>query len=197
MPVLCAHAQFVPEAVDSMFAQTSPQWHLVAVAERDEAEAIRELLQPWTGDERVRVVVNTGRKLAGAVNTGVGAAETPFVALLLDDDLWETTAVETLDWYIEAMPSVDFFHSGRRIIDATGSSISTEHLPREHVSVADFEAMAPVKHLLCWRRDKGLAVGGLHERGQSVGPDDFDFPWTMAEQGAVFCAIRECLYVYR
>jgi len=29
------------------------------------------------------------------------------------------------------------------------------------------------------------------------GPDDYDFPWTMAEAGAVFCAIKDPLYLYR
>ena len=27
--------------------------------------------------------------------------------------------------------------------------------------------------------------------------DDFDFPWTMAEHGATFTAIPDCLYLYR
>jgi len=31
----------------------------------------------------------------------------------------------------------------------------------------------------------------------SVGPDDYDFPWSMAEAGAVFKAVTECLYLYR
>jgi hypothetical protein len=31
----------------------------------------------------------------------------------------------------------------------------------------------------------------------SVGPDDFDFPWSMAEHGAAFRAIPDCLYLDR
>jgi hypothetical protein len=42
-----------------------------------------------------------------------------------------------------------------------------------------------------------LAIGGLDERSPSVGPDDMDFPWTMAEHGARFGAIDDCLYLYR
>ena len=30
-----------------------------------------------------------------------------------------------------------------------------------------------------------------------VGPDDFDFPWTMAEHGAVLHPMPETLYLYR
>jgi hypothetical protein len=65
------------------------------------------------------------------------------------------------------------------------------------VSAKDFERGSPVKHLLCWRVSAGLAAGGLDESLDSVGPDDWDFPWTMAERGAVFKAVRECLYLYR
>ncbi|MGH7832469.1 MAG: hypothetical protein ACREQK_02395, partial [Candidatus Binatia bacterium] len=28
-------------------------------------------------------------------------------------------------------------------------------------------------------------------------PDDYDFPWMMAENGAAFKAVKECLYYYR
>jgi hypothetical protein len=37
----------------------------------------------------------------------------------------------------------------------------------------------------------------MDESLNSVGPDDFDFPWTMAERGAVFHAVPDCLYLYR
>jgi hypothetical protein len=37
----------------------------------------------------------------------------------------------------------------------------------------------------------------MDESLNSVGPDDYDFPWTMAEHGARFRAIPEPLYVYR
>lgn len=41
---------------------------------------------------------------------------------------------------------------------------------------------------------KALACGGLDESLNSVWPDDYDLPWTMAEHGAMFKAISECLY---
>jgi hypothetical protein len=41
-----------------------------------------------------------------------------------------------------------------------------------------------------------LSIGGLDE-SLVVGPDDYDFPWTMAEHNATFKAVKECLYYYR
>jgi glycosyltransferase involved in cell wall biosynthesis len=43
----------------------------------------------------------------------------------------------------------------------------------------------------------GLEVGGMDESLGGVGVDDYDFPWTMAERGAAFTAIPDCLYVAR
>ncbi len=188
---------FLDDAMRSIIEQTSPRWRMVVVIERRERAAMHAALASWRDDDRITVIENSGRRLAGAINTAMRAAVTPFVALLLGDDLWHTEAVETLEWYIAAYPDADFFHSGRRIVDDHGEPLSSAHPAPSRITMADFASGTPVKHLLCWRREMALAAGGLDERSRSVGPDDLDFPWTMAEHGAVFCAIDECLYVYR
>lgn len=197
VPVKTLDNPFLPDALQSIFDQTSPRWRLSIVVEPDDIDQARAALAEPLADDRVSLFANQRRGLAGGINTAVAAAHTPFVALLCDDDLWARDAVETLEWYIDALPSVDFFHSGRRIVDHTGRPISSEHPARREVTLEDFESMAPVKHLLCWRRETGMAAGGLYERAASVGPDDLDFPWTMAEHGALFCAVDACLYIYR
>ena len=124
-------------------------------------------------------------------------AVTEFVGILFGDDLWAPDAVSVLEREVGAHPEADFFHSARRVIDDAGRPISSVHPARHDVTLSDFDRRAPVKHLLCWRRTLGLEVGGMDEASRSVGPDDLDFPWTMAEHGATFRAIDECLYVYR
>src|SRR5947209_4515716 len=114
------------------------------------------------------------------------AAETEFVALLLSDDLWSPDAVAMLEDHIARYPHADFFHSARRYIDDVGRPISSVYPARASVTLADFFAASPVKHLLCWRRSLALSIGGMDEQTK-CGPDDFDFPWTMAEHGAIFC----------
>lgn len=196
MPVRHYDPAYLAEALGSMTAQTSPSWQLLVIDDSADT-ALRTLLQTWTDDERITVTDNEGPRLAGAINTGMRHATTEFVALLFADDLWDPSAVATLTARISAEPEVDFFHSGRRFVDDDGQPLSGEYRPRRDVTLDDFRVTAPVKHLLCWRRAMGLAVGGLDETSLSVGPDDFDFPWTMAEHGARFAAVDECLYVYR
>jgi glycosyltransferase involved in cell wall biosynthesis len=197
MPLKNYHDGFLRKALESVFRQTSPSWRLLIVVEPADLDTFETLLRDETKDPRVEIVVNQGYRLAGAINSGMRCATTDFVALLLADDMWSTDAVETLTGYIERYPEVDFFHSSRRYLDEEGRFISSVYPSKEHVHLEDFK-FGPVKHLLCWRRSKALSIGGLDESLSSlVGPDDYDFPWMMAEHGATFKAVNECLYYYR
>jgi len=165
--------------------------------EDEDFRHFQEVLRRHVDNQRIRILRNDARKLAGAFNTGMRHASTPFVAILLSDDLWARDAVAILNDAIQTHPEVDFFHSSRRIIDEEDKPISSIHYSRESFKIEDFLRTSPVKHLLCWRVTKALSVGGMDESLNSVGPDDYDFPWMMAEQGANFFAIRDCLYLYR
>ena len=197
MPVKNYHPKFLHDALHSVFRQSVPLWHLLVVVESSDFETFKTLLAQEQRDSRLEIIVNQGYRLAGAINTAMRQATTDFVALLLADDLWAADAVETLNGYIAKYPQVDFFHSSRRFIDEQGRLISSVYRSKEIIRLDDFK-FGPAKHLLCWRRSKGLSIGGLDESLSSlVGPDDYDFPWTMAENGATFKAIEECLYYYR
>jgi hypothetical protein len=197
MPVRDYHVGYLHDAVGSLLAQSRPDWRLLVIAEPADRRRLEDAIGEHLSDPRIQVVANEGRKLAGAFNTGMRRAETSFVAILHGDDLWSPHAVEVLATSITASPETDFFHSSRRFIDGAGRSISSVYQSKQTVSVDAFVPSSPVKHLLCWNRDKALAIGGMDESLNSVGVDDYDFPWTMAEHGASFSAIPECLYLYR
>lgn len=197
MPLRAYHPRLLALSVDSMLEQTNPHWALNIIVEKSDIATFRKVLARQLQDPRILLMANSGRKLAGAINSGMAAATTPFVAIILADDQWAPEAVAVLTEAIDQHPGADYFHSSRRYIDENGDSISCIYHGRQNVTLTDFRTGTPVKHLLCWRRSLGLECGGLDESLNSVGPDDFDFPWTMAEQGAVFHAIDECLYLYR
>ena len=197
MPIKNYARRFLEQSLRSIADQTCDAWRLVVIVEAQDRAHFEGVLQWLLPDPRVQLTTNQGRQLAGAINTGMRAAATEFVALLLGDDLWAPEAVDVLDRRIRQQPEVDFFHSSRRFIDADGNPISSVHQSRTTFALADFTHGSPVRHLLCWRRSTALAIGGLDETLNSVGPDDYDFPWTMAEHGARFQALPECLYYYR
>jgi glycosyltransferase involved in cell wall biosynthesis len=197
MPVKEFHPELLRRALASMQEQTSDAWRLLVIVEDPASELLMATLAPALQDERVRVVANEGRRLAGAINTGMRHAETEYTGILLGDDMWAREAVEVLSGCIDRSPDVDFFHSSRVMVDKDDAPISRLFAARERFTLEDFADGSPVKHLLCWRRSAGLAIGGLDETLNSVGPDDYDFPWCMAEAGNRFEAVPECLYLYR
>jgi glycosyltransferase involved in cell wall biosynthesis len=197
MPLKNYHPVFLNRAFESLVKQTSPDWNLLIIVERNDLNKFNRLLKEKLKDPRIEIIVNKGRKLAGAINTGMKQATTEFTAILLSDDMWAPEAVETLLRYITEFPGIDFFHSSRIIIDENDNTVSRVYKSKSSFTTDDFKLGSPVKHLLCWRREKALSFGGLDETLNSVGPDDYDFPWTMAEKGASFKAIDECLYYYR
>ena len=189
--------EYLREAVGSLLAQSSPRWRALVIHPPGARAELQAQLGDEAADARIELVEEKGRNLAGALNTGMRAARTEFTSILFADDLWAPEAVAVLERNIAAHPDVDFFHSARRIIDDDGRPISGIFAAREAVSLEDFVVGTPVKHLLCWRRELALSIGGIDEELESVGSDDWDFPWSMAEAGARFGAIAECLYVYR
>ncbi len=197
MPVKEYHPGHLEKAIRSLLEQSSPAWRLIVIAEPEDVESLAAVLAGTLEDERAALVANEGLRLAGAINTGMRHATTDFVAILLGDDMWAQDAVEVMTGQIQRFPEVDFFHSGRVIIDAADQPISSELPARERFTLDDFPEGSPVRHLLCWRRERGLAIGGLDETIRNVGPDDYDFPWSMAESGARFKAVPGILYLYR
>lgn len=196
MPVKGTDPQYLHEALKSIRDQTSPRWRLLVVAEPEDLDAYRKDVGGYD-DEQIVVVANEGRRLAGAVNTGMRRADTEFVALLLADDRWAPDAVEVLEAHMGRHPDADFFHSGRQIVDDEGRPVSGYYPPRAEVRADAFVEAGQAKHLLCWRREMGIEIGGLDGRFHAVGVDDYDFPWTMAENGARFVPVDACLYLYR
>jgi GT2 family glycosyltransferase len=196
MPLKQYHIDFLRKSIGSIFRQSYPHWRLCIIVERPDQRRFAQLLKTELQDSRVVMILNQGRHLGGALNTGMRHATTDFVSILFADDMWATDAVAVLARAIKQKPKADFFHSSRIIIDERDQVVSSVHASKDSFQIADFLHASPVKHLLCWRRELGLAVGGMDE-SHNHGPDDYDFPWTMAEAGAVFRAIPEPLYLYR
>src|SRR5262249_27800842 len=197
LPVKHHVPRYLKAAVQSVLDQSSGGWRLVLVADRRVAAELESFLRAELPDSRFQLIAVGTPNLAASINAGMKHATTEFVTLLLGDDIFAANTIEVLHRAIRAQPHVDFFHSSRRYIDGEGNPISSVYASRSHFEWKDFLDGSPVKHLLCWRRETALAIGGVDEAFSTSGPDDYDFPWSMFEQGARFHALPECLYIYR
>lgn len=184
-------APFFHEALASVTRQTSSQWRLLVL--NGGRQAI-----PLPQDERIACLEIWPRQgIAASLNLAMRAVATPFVAPLHDDDRLHPDTCQTLLTALEERPEVDYFHSARRFIDETGRVISAVYPPAPEVRLEDFVDRCPVKALHAWRVKLALSIGGIDEELAAHGGDDYDFPWRMAEAGARFGAIQDCLYEIR
>jgi glycosyltransferase involved in cell wall biosynthesis len=198
MPCKNPHWGFYDDAIASVIGQTCPRWALLVITTvEEEPEMQRRTSELCSGDPRVRVIAQERDSLTAAFNTGMKAAGTEFVAILLGDDELASETVEVLDRNIREHTDVDFFHSSRRYIDEKGDPIGAIFESRKDFSLEEFKKRGVIKHLLCWRLSRALEIGGMDESLGPHGADDYDFPWCMAEAGCRFRAIPECLYLYR
>lgn len=199
MPCKDADVSLMREAVSSVLRQTESAWSLLIVDDHSSnPETLRYLKELDENiDPRVVVCKNDSKNITGALNTALKKAKTPFVAMLHCDDLLSRHTTGHLNQYIKNYPNVDYFHSSRRVIDDNGRFISGVKKSKKDISRDAFINGGQVKHLHCYRVSKALSVGGMDENLGAHGADDYDFPWVMHEEGAVFKAIPECLYYYR
>ena len=190
---------FFREALRSVFLQSSSSWKLILIPDSFNDLSELNILSEWMNakEKRISVIKNASKLITGALNTGMRHVRSPYVCSLLCDDLLDNKTIEVLDRYINEYPDIDFFHSSRMYIDESGKPISSIYRARESFKPSDFKNSGPVKHLMCWKVQSALSIGGMDESLGFHGADDYDFPWCMAEAGFSFKAIPECLYYYR
>jgi len=189
--------EFFLDAVGSLVRQTSSHWELLILTDPSTPSEIAEWATSFA-DPRIRICPCPETGFAKALNHGMRLAGSEFVSILLSDDRYAPDAIATLLDYRCRFPDVDFFHSARRLISVAGEYLGGILGSPTTLTLDYFKTRgSPVKHLLCWRRPVALAIGGMDESLSVHGCDDYDFPWSMAEAGARFQYVDECLYEYR
>ncbi|WP_104131998.1 glycosyltransferase [Cryobacterium sp. M91] len=107
-------------AVDSILAQTDPDWRLVVIDDHNPEEAPGQWLVEL-GDPRIRYVRHT-------VNVGINAnfqsaidlAEAPWLTIFGCDDVMLPGYVARIKELIDMHPEATFIHPGTRVIDENG-----------------------------------------------------------------------------
>ena len=142
MPVYNVEA-YVAEAIDSVLAQTLPDFELIIVDDGGHDRSL-EICRSYH-DARIRIVSQSNRGLAGARNTGIAAARASYVAFLDSDDRWlpEKLALHVI--HLDNNPSVGVSFSPSRFIDCDGSPMRLKQTPKlQGIKPADIFCRNPV-----------------------------------------------------
>ena len=90
-------ADYVSEALDSLRAQTHPDWAAVLVDDASTDETARMFADAAAADSRFRVVRHDSQRGLGAArNTGLALVDTPYIAFLDADDRMRPDALQLL-----------------------------------------------------------------------------------------------------
>lgn len=197
IPVLDQQVDFLRQCVRSAALQTLPV-EIFVVLSTETPQQVRTVLEEMQAElSGVQVMVQERTGFAAAINTGIGAATTERVGLLLSDDWLEPEAVE------KCLPfASDIVSTGWRVFRADGVT-ELAHLS-ERPSQARYEAEATLQaraaylaHFFLFRRSALVAIGGVDENIGHTAVDDYDMIWTLLENGASVTVIPDSLYNYR
>lgn len=111
----------VCEAIESVVAQTLPDWRLLVSENGPCGGETEEAVGPYLSDPRVNYSC-TGTDVGGPENWTrlIRRGDAPYVALLHDDDLWEPGFLERRVTFLEAHPECAFVFSSNKEIDTDG-----------------------------------------------------------------------------
>lgn len=136
-------AKYVQAAVESVLAQTFPDFELLIIDDSGTDHAI-ELCRSYD-DPRIRIISQSNRGLAGARNTGIRNARGQFVGLLDSDDLWEVDKLHQHISHFRRSPDVGVSYAASRMIDDDGQFLRTVQRPKLHrVEARDIFLRNPV-----------------------------------------------------
>lgn len=186
------HAAFIRRAIESLQAQTMPDWELIVVDDGspDETAAVLDALPP---DGRIaRLAHPENRGVGAALNLALGAASAPLVAYLPSDDVYHPTHLEELAAALVADPAAALAFSGVR-----------HHYNRYAEGQVEGHSLQLVQ--ICHRRTydrwlerselvsddlERLLLGRLRERGAFVGTGRVTCEW-VNHPGQLHKLIRE------
>ena len=119
------YAKFLPVAVESVIAQTYPNWELIIIDDGS-TDATPEAVKPYLRDARVRYTRADRLGQSRAKNLGIALSRAEFIAYLDADDAWHPTKLEKQLHLMQAQPRVGVCYSLRSLIDDRGNALPTK-----------------------------------------------------------------------
>jgi glycosyltransferase involved in cell wall biosynthesis len=193
------HARFLATALDSIMAQTFPDYEVVVVDDGnapEEAAAIRAVCENYPVDKVRLVVLAHNSGLATARNLGVESTRGQWLAMLDADDKLAPTWLEASLRAIELNPK-QFAYSDAYLWWPAEQDKLTE-LPAHDYDFEELLVRVTWACSILVSRDAWRAAGGYKPQMSDVGGwEDWEFDITLGELGVCGVRVAEPLFYYR
>lgn len=194
IPTYNTRPELLRALVDSLLAQTCPQWEACLYDGASPSEETRRALRAEAArDERIRVefgTENTG--ISGNTNRALAMARFPWVALADHDDLLTPDAVYCV--LRAAEDGADMIYSDEDKCDEAGKHFFDPHL-KSDFAPDTLRSGNYICHLMAMKKDLMVRAGAL--RGEYDGSQDHDLALRASELAGKITHIPRILYHWR
>jgi glycosyltransferase involved in cell wall biosynthesis len=186
---------YLPEAVESLLAQTSEDFRLIAIVDGSSDASLAYLQSVAVRDERVRVVDQPHRGITSTLNRMLRECETPWLVRHDADDVSSPDRLAEVRRAIAEHPGAGMFYSQAAYYPA-GKSVGlyrcTRGTPAQIRSIARSGYVPAICHpSAVLHVAKTLALGGYRDGLQC---EDADLWWRMALAHDIYFIPRVLLY---
>ncbi|MFZ1396634.1 MAG: glycosyltransferase family A protein [Candidatus Promineifilaceae bacterium] len=195
MPAYNAAAT-IAEAIESVLAQTMPQWELIVVDDGSTDETAVIVMDFAAKDDRIRLLRQKNQGACVARNAGLPVVQHAWMMFLDADDLLLPTHLQRITAVALSDPTLDAVHSGWARLTPDGAVYDEDYCQVTGDLFAILACRCPFPPFTCIvRHQLAVAVGGFDPSFRSN--QDWDFWQRVARTGAQFGRVPELLGYYR
>jgi GT2 family glycosyltransferase len=195
VPAYKTNVDILEETIDSVKNQSYTNWELCIVDDGSEIPELTALLEKAaSADERIRIQTREERGgISAASNDALAMATGDYIALLDHDDLLTEDALFHLVNALQVKNPPDLLYSDEDHIDESGRRFSPFFKPDWSPDLILSENY--VTHLMMFRRDLAVAVGGF--RSEFDLSQDHDILLRMSAKANQIVHVPQVLYHWR
>jgi glycosyltransferase involved in cell wall biosynthesis len=171
----------LPEALDSLLAQTRTDWEAIVVDDGSTDSTALIAARYAALDPRIRAISQANAGTGSARNTAARSARAGFFALLDADDLYLPEYLERIGRFIDEHPDNDLYSVDGLLLREDGSLAPDDLQPDSevrHYTAEDLLVRNRIRVHNVFRRSMYDMVGGFDE-SRSIRNEDYDF-WLRA-----------------
>ena len=124
---------YIEQALSSVLAQTYTHLEIIIIDDQTPDKSI-ERIEHNFNDQRIKIIQQKNRGLAGARNTGIRHAHGQFVALLDSDDFWAKDKIEKHMDIMLKNPNCGLSFCASRFVDKDANQLKHRQAPKKNIN---------------------------------------------------------------
>ena len=187
--------RFLDEAIRSILGQSYQDYKFL-IMDDGSTDSTPEILEKYSRDPRIKIVVQENRGLTASLNTLISLAKGGYIARMDADDISLPDRIQKQVDYLDNKPEVGVVGTGKWNISADDSIIDGICLPDDHQFIVSYlkKGVNPITHgTIMFRKSLAGIIEGPYRftYGQ-----DFDFSLRLSEVTKLGF-VEEPLYRFR